>query len=244
MDNTKKNDSGEESKWSFPEFEMESRLEESHFEDFTSAGQSPANNNATLVSEWQFPEVEVLAESSQKEDLLSDNQNHYLEESKEDINIVSTSQKEIKEEINTEMENLKIEVEQLKSEYETKITLLNHIFQQLTHPLSVIDNEMIDLIIVIIKNITKKIIYKEIDADPNLIKKMIEELGKEIQSQNGLINVCLSQADYEKLANNDSQLTLAVKPDLNIGDIIIKSNFTEIRAVLTERIDQLMRSYD
>lgn len=184
------------------------------------------NNDAICESElneWIFPhvQIEVKQEEPQQNVMTEEQKNAMMEE---------------------HLLPLKLELQAIKVEYEHKINLLNDIQVKLGNALAIFDNELIDLIQDIIKKSVKKIIYKEIKADAKLIVKIINELKSTISSQNGIINVNLSEVDYERLKDDNSTQGTVINADslLQEGDVVIKSNFTEIRSILNNRIDKML----
>ncbi len=193
---------------------------------------------------WSFPSVESVIDNN--EQLVRIKENTDDDEDDDDDN--EKIKKEINDEKLSEIILQKEELNQLKIDYRNKIALTENILKQLESSISLVDDELIEIIQDIIKKSIKKLIFKEIAADPQLINKIITELKKLIQAQDGLINVYLSEKDYQKIEatdNSNPSLMFNVDPSLAEGDIVIKTNSTEIRAVLDERIEQLMRNpYD
>ncbi len=139
------------------------------------------------------------------------------------------------------IQKLKQEADALIKEYEAKMLLVAELFKQLENPLSVVDDEVLGMFQDIIKKAVKRIIHKEIEADPKIINDIVKELSDIIVTKNGVINVLLSEADYKRLDLSASAATHVVKasPELAEGDVIVKSHAKEIRAVLNDRIEQI-----
>lgn len=136
-----------------------------------------------------------------------------------------------------------ISLSYVKKEYEEKISHLNELLAKLKNPISILDEEIIDLMQDIVKKVVKKIIHHEVSQDPHLIKEMIEELCGALDEKNGMVEVAISSDDYANMIDEEfkESLQLHQLDSLKSGDIIIKSNFTEIRALLNDRIEQLVR---
>jgi flagellar biosynthesis/type III secretory pathway protein FliH len=135
------------------------------------------------------------------------------------------------------------ELEKLKSDYESRLVYLNNIIDKLKTPLSIIDAELLEVIQDIIKKMTKRIICKEITTDPNIFTQIINDLKSMLDTKDGMITIYLSEKDYHQF-NTSNHHTLGltnIDSSLNQGDVIIKSNFAEIRALLDDRIEQLIR---
>lgn len=141
-----------------------------------------------------------------------------------------------------EITRQKEEIEKLKNEYEAKIVLINSLLAKLENPLAEIDKEIVEMLRLVIKKTVKKLIYKEIKTDKTLMNKVIAELEDLIQSKNGMVTIYLSEADYKRINQEKIPAVKNIKVDtsLNVGDVIVNSNTTEIRAILNERINQLI----
>ncbi len=72
---------------------------------------------------------------------------------------------------------------------------------------------------------------------------MIEELKKLIPLSNQMVSVYLSQQDYDIVQAIQPKLEIKLEcdPSLSRGDVIIKSNFTELHSIIDERVDQLLK---
>lgn len=194
--------------------------------------------NILQMDQWIFPEI---GQDSHDDGELSANADGAARAPAVDPAVVAAIEARRREmdEIQKEKEELQL----LRQECEAKIEILNHLLNKLKNPMSIIDEELIELIQDIIRKIAKKIICKEIISDKSLMLNMINELKGLIDAKNGIINIYMSEEDFSRLdsgKNNLSGLT-NVDPALGTGDIVIKSNFAEIRAVLNERIEQLIR---
>lgn len=203
------------------------------------------------VTEWAFPEVELVNHLNDV-DLgtlfmpdIEENQSDYpaqreIVEDKQDV--IQNNQHA--EPIIEDTEIIQYQVlDKLKMDYESRIEMVNNIINQLKAPVSLINEELIELLQDIIKKIVKKIIYKEISTDLTVLPNMINELKSLIDTKNGMTSVFLSEKDYQRLEadkNHPSQL-IEIDHTLSSGDIMIKSNYAEVRALLDERIEQITR---
>lgn len=172
---------------------------------------------------WQFPDVNFLSYAFTAED---------EEEGEEDEN----------EEAFIENANQASALEILKNEYQTKVTFLNEIISRLKAPILNIDQSTIEIMEEIIKKLTMRLIKKELAAEPQQFRTMVDDLNKLISQQNETSQVFVSKADYQNLINNEqnANLNLCIDESLTSGDVVIKSKYSELRAILTERVDQLM----
>jgi flagellar biosynthesis/type III secretory pathway protein FliH len=194
------------------------------------------------ISEWSFPEVDELTTDSQDD--------MFIEEvhGSDDIDFSDDIQQEVIPEVNivgqTEADKIHEELFLLKIDYEKKIETISRILDKLHNPLANIDHDIVVLIQDMIKKIAQRIIHKEIILDAANIKIMIDDLQHLIQGKNGLTNVYVSQADFDRIDGAGPHLDLMVQVDsaLSDGDVIIKSNTSEVRGILSERIELLMKA--
>lgn len=192
--------------------------------------------------EWNFPEVDLEAQTDLDESLQTIDK---------DVNQDTYSKQELAElERNRELELrakenslLRDEIEVLKTNFQSQVEVMVKLVNKLRNPVSIIDEEIVELLQDIIKKLTKRIICKEISAAPETLTQMINELRSLIEAKNGLIAIHLSNNDHSRLDALKNQFSgiACIDNNLNDGDIIIKSNFGEVRALLNERIEQLIR---
>lgn len=149
-----------------------------------------------------------------------------------------------KSEIEIKLRKMQDEVDELKLEYQSKLQVVNSIIEKCKQPLLEIDADLIDLVNFLINKTVRKIIHKEIQSDPKIIKKIIKELCDLMQNKNGVMTVFVSEKDFNKMHGEDLELIPSIfiksSDKLNEGDVIVKSNFCEIRAILNERINKLI----
>lgn len=188
----------------------------------------------TDVYEWAFPDVDSISndddgnlsviENEMDSEVL--NQSESLESDNQEVSLISNN-----------------EIETIKAELAAKIGILNTIIKKLKYPMSIVDDELIEILLEIIKKVVTKLIHREINSDANLMNQMISELTSLIQTKDGMVTIYTSAQDYQRL-NNDNVPPLnliCVDDALKEGDILIKSNTSEVRAMLNERIDNLLR---
>lgn len=135
------------------------------------------------------------------------------------------------------------ELNKLKIDYEAKISIVDKLLAKLSDLTNNLDNEVIQLLENIIKTSVKKIILKEISLDNQIISKMIEDLKGMLDHEQEYIAIQVSQSDYTALTqdNNANIAALKIDPSLNSGDVIVKSKFGEVNAIINDRIDELFR---
>lgn len=182
-----------------------------------------------VLNEWSFPDLDLLMKAQQLNGAIEEARKSQLEE-------------ELERRLHLE-ELARQEIENLKIEYLIKIQLINNILKKVENPVSILDDEFIDIIQDLIKKAVKNIIHKEIKSNSKIMTKMIAELKSSIKSKDGMLSVSLSENDYKRLNEKENRpsMQITVNPVLQDGDVIIKSNSTEIRAILNDRIDALFK---
>lgn len=195
-------------------------------------------------SEWSFPDVEVSVylstpiEPPSHETAEAVAETELLKAEQEQMNALELKYKQQEEELLA----AKAEVEKLKEEYSKKIQLVDVALQKLNNPLRELDKEVIMIIDGLIRKALKKLVYTEIQTNPQTLNKIIDELSKLIIEQGGMVAVQLSEEDYKLFvpSNEQEKMSVKINPALTAGDIVLKANFTEVRAILEERITQLL----
>jgi len=193
--------------------------------------------------EWNSSEKYVYSEFGESDMSSIDEEKNFTFDDEDDVDIHTEINNPIKcgknEQILRERE---LELQQKEMDLQSKYNLINNILTKMQDPLTFFDDQLIHIIQDIIKKVIIKIIHKEITTDPTLIVKMVDGLKSLINTHDGLINLNLSEEDYKALQNISSNTNQSIHVDKNLtsGDIVIKTNDTEIRALLNERIDLLM----
>jgi flagellar biosynthesis/type III secretory pathway protein FliH len=129
----------------------------------------------------------------------------------------------------------------IKKEYIEKAELLNQTIKKINQAADQLDAEFTQLVEAMIKRIATKIIGREIELDKMLLPKIIEELKGNLHTGNGPVRIYLSATDFAKLELNDPAVQINIDDTLQSGDVVIKTTYNEIYALLSERIDRLMR---
>jgi hypothetical protein len=188
---------------------------------------------------WDFPDVNSEGGVENTHDF----QEGYATE--ENVSVKTDKDPEIPAEAEpTEYEIKLKEVEILKHDCDVKLRYLGTLINKIESMDIVLDNDLIQIMQDIIQKVIKKIIHKELQTDPALLPSLILELKKLVPEQKkALISVMVSDADYATIkdAFSDAGFSLMPQADLAAGDIIVKSNAAEVRAILNDRIDQLLR---
>ncbi len=200
-----------------------------------------AENNLDESNIWMFPTIDVLSQES--ETLVASESEEVAEEAtiEEPIEVEPISEKELEQDkLFTEKLT---QLENLKKDFLNKVDILNKIFDELKSSSISIDEEMINLIDQVVKKAVKKIILKEIGADSTILPNMIGKLKNLIQEKNSVLTIYISQDDHQVIMQENllPDELLSVNPDLTQGDIIVKSHFSEISAILDERIEAITK---
>ncbi len=133
------------------------------------------------------------------------------------------------------------ELAQLKHEYSERINLSNQVLAHLANQVRLIDEEVLGFINDIIRKVALRIIHQELKQDADLLPKMLRSLLDEVPEQKAPITVFISNADKEQLAEMTADnLIWQTDANLNSGDMIVKTHIAEVRAILSERIDNLL----
>lgn len=177
-----------------------------------------------VSADWAFPEVNRLTKMKGNFPANAANQT-FVEEKKHVC-----------------FEQEKKELQNMADAYAMKMEILSNISKKLENPLMLLDDDLVDLIQEMLKKAVSKIINKEIKSDIKLVKSMIEELKASIPAQEGIMTIYLSERDHKRIMTGDEpseNYVIKANPSLNDGDIIIKSNKAEIKAILSDRIEKL-----
>lgn len=202
--------------------------------------------NVDGVTSYVFAEIETnIVNDEVLETNFSDNQAEN-EQAKEESEKLDENATQIVIDENPIIELNKQEKDQLEmmiNEYEKKIHLLNDVLFKLKNPISVIDEEVIDIMQDIIKKTVERIIHQEIQENKDVLIKMINELKGMVPDNSSFIKIVISEADMQKLGDDIKKIDapISTNPSMKEGDVIVKSEFNEVRAILSERIDSLLR---
>ncbi|MHB1221963.1 MAG: FliH/SctL family protein [Gammaproteobacteria bacterium] len=196
-----------------------------------------ADDKLEESTEWMFPAIDIW--SSEENEAENDGQD--FETVAEDVEEAPVNEEELESDriFSEKMAHL----EDLKNDLLNKISILNKIFEELKNSPISIDEEMIALIERVVKKSVKKIIQKEMQNDDKILPQMIGHLKSLIEEKSSVLNIYISHDDYQKIMEGNllPNNSLTINPSLQSGDIIVKSNFTEISAILDERIESLTK---
>lgn len=192
--------------------------------------------NALEATMWEFPILENIEDNLIDSYQLPDRQtsstpSHNNAQSVDTKRVMQISEEELNK------------LNQLKIEYETKVKLINSIFLKISDLGNRFDNEVIELLDDIIRSAVKKIILKEINLDKGILSTMIEDLKSMLDHDQEYLTIHVSPTDYNTLIDRENTNIKSLKEDtsLNTGDVIIKSKYGEVKALIDGRINELFR---
>lgn len=192
--------------------------------------------NTLEAAMWEFPILENIEENLIDSYQIPDKSSNDKHSITDDQGSHSNKGKYL-----TEDEFNKLNL--LRNEYETKIKLINNIFVKVTEISNHLDAEVINILDGIIRSSVKKIILREISFDSKIIADMIDALKSLLDHDQEYLTIHVSPTDYLSLSSDDTDNVKNLKEDksLNSGDIIVKSKYGEVRAIIDERINELIR---
>lgn len=122
-----------------------------------------------------------------------------------------------------------------------KINYLEAIGVQMAAVLSEIDTTLLQAITEIIKQSVKKIILKELSLDDDLIKNMIHQSLEKINKNKASCIIQVSEKDYPVFENklDMDHVQISIDPSLSTGSFTIKTKFSELQAILEDRLTLL-----
>jgi flagellar biosynthesis/type III secretory pathway protein FliH len=118
--------------------------------------------------------------------------------------------------------------------------VLSQVTKHLLNPLHVLDTKMLGFINELIKKITQKLILQAIAFNPQTFADMIQTLTTELPDAKDIIEIQVSSANFLNLRDSGLSALLTENGDLTEGDIIVKTQFGEVQALLSTRLDHLL----
>lgn len=131
-----------------------------------------------------------------------------------------------------------LELNQLKQDLQKQIELLQDIHNKYQQMFAEVDKDLLQQIVNLVKNITHKVILKQIDLDKQVMVTMLESALDQIE-QKQQYEIFLSSEDYQRLENVSSQSLdtfLKIDTKLEPGDFRIEMPTGEITALMDERL--------
>lgn len=124
---------------------------------------------------------------------------------------------------------------------EKKLSYLDSLACQMQQTLSEFDAELFPHILTLIKKTVKKIILKELACDDSRLPEMIAAEACSMVRDNQACIVYVSSDDHELFDNHVTLAALDIRIDdtLAPGDFIIKNSFSELQAILEQRLNRL-----
>lgn len=203
----------------------------------TQESQLSSNN----LAEWNFPDVDSI--------IISDDMVEFISGDKKKEEKISPEELE-RQRFLAEIEEIKLNLSRLteetavkKQEYESNIDTIKHLIDKFNNPAALIESDIVEVMEFIIKKMVKKITLRDIELDPNILLQVVGEIKNTANTDDAPIKIYFSKHDFDLLLEFKipDQYKIYEDPELHHGDIIIKSDFTEVRAKLDDRIEQLLR---
>jgi len=182
---------------------------------------------------WSFPDMEYLSEGGAVASQL-----------KFEIKKLENRINELTNELNLknkEIEQQRIFMEAVNAKQSEQQVSFDKCLEKLTGSLPQLNNDHILLVTNVVKMLVKKIIYKELDKDDKIIKKMLSDLLEQI-NQEGSLTVEVSQKDFSilsqsKLAKN---IKLIMREGLQPGDITVLAESSAYVQRIGQMIDTIV----
>lgn len=135
-----------------------------------------------------------------------------------------------------------VDIPEENHEIAEQINYLETLGLQMKKLLSEIDESLLNNIVTLVKKTVKKIVAKEMAADGNLLKDMIAVSLATINRDDGICIIHISEEDKSLFEENAPLQNVVIKtdPTLQKGDYVIKSRFSELEAILEQRINTLL----
>ncbi len=132
-------------------------------------------------------------------------------------------------------------VEHLSESIHEKINYLDAMGQQIAIKLAEIDATILPDVTALVKQTVKKIILKELSVDENIIKNMIEQSLEKINKDKAPCIIQVAGTDYAVFENAPclEYVQISVDPALTPGSYIIKTKYSELQAILDDRLTVL-----
>lgn len=202
------------------------------------------------VEKWAFPDLppdELEDVTSNETGKTPDVKNEPLKpdvDANTSANANATFKEQPNPPINEENEKIKLQLEKLQVEMEDKLSVVNNLIQIFQSRLGALSNELCTEVDYVIKKIVKKLIHNEINQNYNIMSKLIEHYSSLIKAGEKILSVHVSPDVYHKIQTVDEKFKdlIVANHELAIGDLIIKTESTSLRAILDETINSIMSS--
>jgi flagellar biosynthesis/type III secretory pathway protein FliH len=132
------------------------------------------------------------------------------------------------------------------SQEENEKAILNHLHylasvgMKMTERLAEIDEHFMHNTLLLIKKTVKKIILKELITDDSLLPEMVLQAVDNLKPLSDPCVVYVSEEDHALFQQMpQTSLKIEVNPELQKGDFLIKTPFTEVEALLDKRLAAL-----
>ncbi len=128
--------------------------------------------------------------------------------------------------------------DQVIREHSAKMAYLDEVGSQIKSRLNDLDEQFIETMLNLMQKMVHKIILKELSLDKTLIEKMIKDTLEDINHENTLCVVRVSDADYPIFEGDKALKNTHVEKDLALcqGDFIIQTKLSELTVILERRL--------
>lgn len=125
-----------------------------------------------------------------------------------------------------------------------KIQYLDDIALQIKTMLADVDVTLLSNVSMLIKEVVKKIILRELHVDDNLFRDMIKQSLAIFNKEDEACILYVAADDYfifEQQGSPVQHMTVLVDPALEKGDFSIKTKLSELQAILDDRLTVLFK---
>lgn len=193
------------------------------------------------IQQWMYQPIDVVNDECEAE---ADTDKKYLEiyYNKDATNKYKDNEDEVEKNTLSKLQEKEALLDKEKIDLAEKTSLVEEISKNLQNLLLEFDDNLLDLLTNLVKRTVESIVIKEINVDRNVLLNMIHALQNSLAHENELTTVFLSEHDANLLHSLelDEAIKLVVDPSLSSGDIRLKNKYSEISALLKQRINQLM----
>lgn len=218
---------------------------------------SPDSADSSTLMAWEFPELEYslpqefssLAEIeiSEIKNFNFENEFGIQEKTLEQIQ-QEAAERGFEEGYATGKETATLEVTQLLEEHyqslwKDRLNQLEQFIQQFASPIENIGEHVEQALLTLVQTLAERLVRQKFIQDPESLLNLIQSLKDELGHTQHL-HIYVSPQDAEVLQTLLPQhlsATLTPDPSLNPGDVRLQTDSAELRAILNERAEQLLK---
>lgn len=177
---------------------------------------------------WQFPDVQEIRN---EEAIVSE---------------VIDEETQLQKQLAAESQQIaaeRLQLAETQQQLDEKLAYLESILEKIKNPLAMLNTDINEMMLIIIKRMTYRILQREISLNATDVQTMLDDLKNHLSNDNSTVRMEVSSVDFQQLATLTTihKDLLVENANLQRGDIIIKTNHAELNARLTQRIDELLR---